>query len=53
MGRHRVLEVVINVVLAKLDSCCQPCEAITKVEELKEKKIKRKKGRGIRPGLQF
>lgn len=34
---------VINLVLAKLNSCCQPYEAIVKVVELKEKKIKKKK----------
>lgn len=34
---------VINVVLAKLNSRCQPYEAIVKVVELKEKKIKKKK----------
>lgn len=51
MGGQRVLEVVINLVLAKMNSCCQLYEAIIKVVELKEDFFK--KGRGIRPGLQF
>lgn len=43
VGGQRVLKVVINLVLAKLNSRCQPYEAIVKVVELKEKKIKKKK----------
>lgn len=38
---------VINLVLAKLNSCYQPFEAIMKREELKEKKIKRRKKKKV------